>query len=549
VCFAVVVAAASLPARAAAAPPANDNFADATTISTFPATLSGTTVDATAEAGEPNHSGEGTGPGASLWWRWTPSETRHVTLSNSVPGPFYFEVMAVYTGDSLATLDEVASSFNISAGRGLSFWVDAGETYSIVIAKGTIGPDPTTRGPFDVSLDAFNGPDDFAFAQSLPNPPLPVFGFGSNVFASKESGEPLHAGEPGGRSVWWQWTAQTTATVTVHTCSTIFDTLLGIYTGTSVAGLTEVASNDDAPNDLCGTASATAFRAQAGQTYSIAVDGFNGASGNVQLSLEPPPANDDFVNATSISGNIGQTNGTNMFAGWEPGEPLHAGFPGAHSVWWRWSALGDGTVVIWTCGSDFDTVLAVYTGTSVDKLANVASNDDYCGVRSRVKFAARAGTEYRIAVDGTDAGVMGPITLDFSYFAAPARSAPSTPPPAPPPDITAPALRLSGAASQKVLRQRGVFVVAASPTEASSVTAKGKVVVLRSAKVLKLTSLTKQIQKGARSTLKLKLKTSALDAIRRALKAGKKAKATVTVTAKDAAGNVTAKRRTISLRR
>jgi Ca2+-binding RTX toxin-like protein len=118
-----------------------------------------------------------------------------------------------------------------------------------------------------------------------------------------------------------------------------------------------------------------------------------------------------------------------MFAGWERGEPLHAGFPGVHSVWWRWSAPGDGTVVVWTCGSDFDTVLAVYTGTSVDTLTEVASNDDYCGVRSRVKFATRAGTDYRIAVDGTDAGVMGPVTLDFSFFAAPAPTVPSTPPP------------------------------------------------------------------------------------------------------------------------
>ena len=400
----VVAVLLAVPLSAAAAPPPNDNFADATAISTFPATLSGTTVEATAEVGEPNHSHEGGGAGPSLWWRWTASESRHVTLSSSFNG-FNIDVMAVYTGDMLATLHEVGSTVLYSAfGKTLSFWAEAGETYSIVIAKGTdLGPEPATRGPFNVSFDAFNGPDDFAFAQTLPDIPLPVFGFGSNRLASKESGEPLHAGELGGRSVWWRWTAQTTGTVTVDTCTTFFDTLLGVYTGTSVGGLTEVASNDDAPNDLCGTASATAFRAQAGQTYSIAVDGYNGASGDVTLRLQPPPANDDFANAVSLTSKYGhdQVSGTNMFAGWEPGEPLHAGFSGVHSVWWRWSPPGNGTATVYTCGSsDFDTVLAVYTGTSVDKLTEVASNDDYCGLLSRVIFPTRAGIDYRIAVDG-----------------------------------------------------------------------------------------------------------------------------------------------------
>jgi Ca2+-binding RTX toxin-like protein len=431
--FSVVVAVLLwVPASAAAAPPPNDNFADATTVSAFPATLSGTTVDATAEPGEPNHSHEGGGAGPSLWWRWIPSENRHVTLRTNF-NTFNIDVIAVYTGDTVATLHEVGSTNLYSAfGKSLSFWAEAGETYSIVIAKGTdLGPEPATRGPFDVSFEPFNGPDDFAFAQTLPDLPLPVFGFGSNRSASKESGEPLHAGELGGRSVWWRWTAQTTGTVTVDTCSTFFDTLLGIYIGAGVAGLTEVASNDDAPNDLCGTASATAFRAQAGQTYSIAVDGYNGASGDVTLRLQPPPANDDFANAVALSGKAGhgQVSGTNMFAGWEPGEPLHAGLPGVHSVWWRWSPPGDGTATVWTCGSDFDTVLAVYTGTSVDKLTGVASNDDYCGLLSRVRFDTRAGTDYRIAVDGAGPGVMGPITLDFVFDPVP--SAPSTlPPPA-----------------------------------------------------------------------------------------------------------------------
>lgn len=79
--------------------------------------------------------------------------------------------------------------------------------------------------------------------------------------------------------------------------------------------------------------------------------------------------------------------------------------------------------------------------------------------------------------------------------------------------------------------------------------AAGGAVVLRSAKVFKLTPVTQQVPRGAKRTLKLKLTKGALNAIGRALKAGKKVNARVTVTAKDTAGNVTTKRRTISLRR
>ena len=45
----------ALPTIAAAAPPANDNFADAITIGDSGGVVSGTTLDATGETGEPNH--------------------------------------------------------------------------------------------------------------------------------------------------------------------------------------------------------------------------------------------------------------------------------------------------------------------------------------------------------------------------------------------------------------------------------------------------------------------------------------------------------------
>lgn len=56
-----------------------------------------------------------------------------------------------------------------------------------------------------------------------------------------------------------------------------------------------------------------------------------------------------------------------------------------------------------TQGSDFDTLLAVYSGDAVNSLSAVASNNDDGGAQSTVSFTATAGNTYRIAVDGSNA--------------------------------------------------------------------------------------------------------------------------------------------------
>jgi thiol-disulfide isomerase/thioredoxin len=118
---------------------------------------------------------------------------------------------------------------------------------------------------------------------------------GSNVGATRETGEPYHAGNTGGASVWWSWTAPRVGTVTISTAGSGFDTILGIYTGSLVSALTEVASDDDDP-DSSALTSKVVFDVVANQTYQIAVDGYGGDWGNVQLSVQlapltpPPPA-------------------------------------------------------------------------------------------------------------------------------------------------------------------------------------------------------------------------------------------------------------------
>jgi Ca2+-binding RTX toxin-like protein len=127
--------------------------------------------------------------------------------------------------------------------------------------------------------------DNFADAQ-VPNTGESNPTFGSNVDATKELGEPDHAGNPGGASVWYRWTAPTSGTAAVDTCDSGFDTLLGVYTGGSVSSLVQVAGNDD--GCIGGFGSSVEFDAEAGAVYQIAVDGFDAQAGDFDLYVVPP---------------------------------------------------------------------------------------------------------------------------------------------------------------------------------------------------------------------------------------------------------------------
>jgi len=244
---------------------------------------------------------------------------------------------------------------------------------------------------------------------------------GSNVGAGAELGEPAGEGTNGAiNSVWWKWTAEASGSVEVNTIGSDFDTLLAVYTGSAVDGLALVGANDDAFDGQ----SQLVFEAVAGTTYFFAVDGFADATGNVVLNLGAKPANDDLADATAVAG--GTVTGANLAATGESGEPAAGVSGAANTVWWSWAAAAGGSVTIDTVGSNFDTLLAVYTRTGAGDLALVAANDDFDAPNtyaSRVTFDAAAGTTYLVAVDGF-LNETGRIVLNLPD-APPANAAPS----------------------------------------------------------------------------------------------------------------------------
>lgn len=397
--------------------PVNDDFAKATTIQGANGSLTDTNIYGTLEPGEPRIQGlEGHN---SVWYRWTAPQTGTVTFDTcgSSSGAFH-PILGVYTGSSVDSLTVVAESNDSFCLERSQVWFTAraGTTYFVSV-QGKYGETSFTLG-WEYSSTTTWTPqnDNFANAElSYVGTSFPSGLFiGSNMSATKESGEPNHAGNPGGHSVWYRFEAHSTGVVTVDTLGSGFDTVVGVYTGlaqyATVGSLTPVASNDNAPGALTSRVS---FKVNYLSTYWLAVDGAGGEVGTLRVNwtFAPLPPNDDFANAGRVVGEEGTGITSTGGATKEAGEPNHAGDPGGHSVWYTWQAPVHGTVTVDTAGSDFDTVLAAYTGTSVSALRAVAANDDD-GVEqtSRIRFPVRAGREYRFAVDGAG-GATGRATF------------------------------------------------------------------------------------------------------------------------------------------
>lgn len=295
-------------------------------------------------------------------------------------------------------------------------------------------------------------PVDMSWTSSAPQPPpverpandgfygaQPISGVtgtvsGSNVNATADWNEPWSP-VSGGVSVWYLWTAPRNGSVTfTATPGSSFTPAVTVYIG-------------DAPDHTVllgsGLVSAT-FQATQNETYRIAVDGQNGGTGPFDLSWGSAPtgaaANDYFADAQTIDGASGSVSGSTANATVEYGEPVHSGLsccenPNGHSIWYRWTAPASGDLFLSTEGSSFNTVVAVYAGSSLSGLVRLGGSNDVnpWATWSRAWIRISAGQTYLIAVDAP-AGQSGGVQLAWRTTASTGElTAPSvqllTPPP------------------------------------------------------------------------------------------------------------------------
>ena len=346
-------------------PPANDNFANAQTISGASGTSSGNNAAATKEVGEPDHA---TNPGGkSIWYNWTAPSAGAFQFTTLGSG--FDTVLAVYTGPAVGALTVVASGDDTPGGTNstLTFVARAGTVYRVAVdGFRSQGGTPTSASAGNVVLNW------------APTSVPAITGF------SPSSGPP-------------------NATV--------------IITGANFTGATAVRFHGvNAAFTVNNGTQITATVPGAATTGFIEVSGPNGSAMSVtSFAVVNPPANDAFATAQVIAGNSGSVLGRNTDASKELNEPNPAGNAGGRSVWYTWTAPANGPWTFDTLGSSFDTVLGIYTGNNVGTLALVASNDDSSpGTISRASFTAVSGTVYRIAVDGHN-GASGNLKLNWAF--------------------------------------------------------------------------------------------------------------------------------------
>jgi subtilisin family serine protease len=335
--------------------PPNDSFAASILLSGSSGSATGSNVGASREVNEPSHANNA--GGRSIWYRWQAPATG--PWSFNTIGSTFDTLLAVYQGDALGTLLELAANDDTAGGTNSSLVFTAQASMTYRIAVDGFNPDPAQPALAD------SGTLQLHWAPLATAPVITGF---------------TPAQGPVGTSVTIEGSGFTGAT-TVQ------------FGGVNAAFFTVLS-----PERLTAT-----VPAGAGTGLIRVVNPAGAASSAQAFTVQTGSANDHFADAQSLTGTQGTVTGNNAGASKEPGEPSHAGNIGGRSVWYSWTAPSDGTWSFDTEGSTFDTLLAVYTGSRIDALTLVAENDDAPDLpnrASRVTFTASAGTTYRLAIDG-----------------------------------------------------------------------------------------------------------------------------------------------------
>lgn len=189
--------------------------------------------------------------------------------------------------------------------------------------------------------------DDFANAQAISGASGSTAC--SNVSGTTEASEPHVPGDVEA-TIWFEWTAPASGNFTFILEGTDYR-FLGIYTGASLAGLSEEAS-DFSPG-VAGDDLNLEFTATSGTTYKIQAGNQPGFSQQAMTLLwSGPPPNDDLDDAIPLAGAFGSTAGSTINASLDsPYDPMGPDTINADSTVWYSLA----------CPEDWDDALSVLT--------------------------------------------------------------------------------------------------------------------------------------------------------------------------------------------
>lgn len=206
--------------------------------------------------------------------------------------------------------------------------------------------------------------DDFADAQIITG--LSGSVEGSTWFSTTETGEPDSSS-----GVWYSFTPPTSGIYKFILDRVYAGDWFKLFTGSDVMSLTEVTERDFTTSG--------GFDLNSGTTYYLRVNG-NQTRFFLHWKYYAPAANDDFADATVLSGSSGTEPYVLITAGVESGDPdshLSSGFSNA-TVWFKWVATATGTLRVFTentylkyLASDGVSAIGVYKGTSLESLTHI----------------------------------------------------------------------------------------------------------------------------------------------------------------------------------
>ncbi|MBI4238109.1 MAG: thrombospondin type 3 repeat-containing protein [Deltaproteobacteria bacterium] len=391
-----------------------DDFADPTPISALPFTETrDDTITNTTETNEPIEC-NGAPISNTVWYSYTASSDTFIQVD--FRNSNFDTVVAVYTGTDLDDLSAVTCNddfFDVHASVTLP--VTSGTTY--YIQAGAYGGDTGTDLTIDVTeVDAPPANDDFADAiplteVDLPYSPAPF----STTGADKEPDEADDCAWSA-NTVWYSFTPTVDTVVNIDATASDFNVAATVYTGATLGTLGE---------ESCEYNTIVQFTATADTTYYIRFGGLNatgGSSLNFTLSEVLPPTNDDFASAQAIGAlPYSDTQTTSLAATTEGSESTTcSGQDLANTVWYSYTAGSDTYLNLDTRSSNFDTAVAVYTGTDLASLSLVAcDNDNFVEERGAVTIPVSNGTTYYIQVAGNWGETGTDLTLDVTEVDAP----------------------------------------------------------------------------------------------------------------------------------
>ncbi len=370
------------------------------------------------------------------WYSYTGTGDPQI-VTVSLCGSSFDTILTVYEDCTLAN-EIVSNDDSCGLQSEVSFYADGTSTYYIAV-DGFGG----ASGAFDLAVTCVdplpNDVCDTAEAISCGDTVMGTTIMATDDDNASECGTTISA--PG---VWYVYedTTNLVTDINVSTCSanTDYDTKINVYTGDDCGNLICVAGNDDSPN-CTNFQSEVDFQSDGNSTYYILVQGFGGATGNFELSMNcipVPPPNDMIANSIDVD-EIGfpytDPDVAMPAATVEAGNPTGCNIDGALGVWYNFVSEGDGEVtasIVTPAGpSSVTFYYAPDENATESDLELVLQNSNQCVSGTSAMITTDPGQAYYvyvvnqggrtdITIDGVNLGTDENTIEGFSFYPNPA---------------------------------------------------------------------------------------------------------------------------------